>query len=229
MSSGSQFKEKLSSMGVKVRDFFIRIKDSLKQANSREFDIESIKEWFAETAARIQLRIQELKAQESKLTWNDIRAWLHQNGRSLAIYLLLPSIGVVALLLIQKQTQQQLNTMNLRQAQLTTIQTLIQKSKLTSLSGDPSPPLNENEVETIRIMLQNRGISPNVLRLNLGRNGASELEMQADQVPFGQWIAFLDEAAHRWDLFPVDLNIVAGDSPEIVSIRAVIQQTSEGN
>jgi type II secretory pathway component PulM len=48
-------------------------------------------------------------------------------------------------------------------------------------------------------------------------------------VPFGQLIAFLDEAAQRWDLFPVDLNVVAGDAPEMVSIRGVLQQTTQGN
>lgn len=229
MSAQFRFKERLAGWGSKLRDQWLRLKNSLSQANSQEFDLESIKTWLAETAEKVRERLQELKAQETKLTWSDVRGWLHQHGRTLLIYLALPLLGIIVLMVIQMQTQQQVDTMYLRQAQLTSIQNMVQKSKLTSLMGDPSPPLNDNEVETIRIMLQNRGISPNILRLNLTRGGASELEVQADQVPFGQWIIFLDEAAQRWDLFPVDLNVSAGDAPEMVSLRAVLQQTSEGN
>ena len=119
--------------------------------------------------------------------------------------------------------------MYLHQAQLTGIESMIYKSKLTALDGDPSPPLNDNEVETIRIMLQNRGISPNTLRLDTNRDGGSVLELQAEHVAFGQWNAFLDEAALRWDLFPTELIIRAEDTPEIVTLRAVLQQTTEGN
>lgn len=229
MGSQSPFKEQLAGWGSKLRDLWLRLKNSLSQANSQEFDLESIKTWLAETAEKVRERLQALKAQETKLTWSDVRGWLHQHGRNLLIYLALPILGIILLMVIQKQTQQQVDTMYLRQAQLTTIQNMVQKSKLSSLMGDPSPPLNDNEVETIRIMLQNRGISPNILRLNLTRGGASELEVQADQVPFGQWIIFLDEAAQRWDLFPVDMNVSAGDAPEMVSLRALLQQTTEGN
>lgn len=229
MGSQSPFKERLAGWGSKLRDLWLRLKNSLSQAHSQEFDLESIKTWLAETAEKVRERLQALKAQETKLTWSDVRGWLHQHGRNLLIYLALPILGIILLMVIQKQTQQQVDTMYLRQAQLTTIQNMVQKSKLSSLMGDPSPPLNDNEVETIRIMLQNRGISPNILRLNLTRGGASELEVQADQVPFGQWIIFLDEAAQRWDLFPVDMNVSAGDAPEMVSLRALLQQTTEGN
>lgn len=229
MTTQSTLKERLAGMGGKLREHWQRLKNSVSQANSQEFDLESIKTWLAETAEKLRERLKELKSQEKNLTWSDVRALLHQHGRSLLIYLALPILGIILLMVIQKQTQQQVDTMYLRQAQLTTIQNMVQKSKLSSLMGDPSPPLNDNEVETIRIMLQNRGISPNILRLNLTRGGASELELQADQVPFGQWIIFLGEAAERWDLFPVDMNVNAGDAPEMVSLRAVLQQTSEGN
>ena len=224
----NRFKALLSAWGSALSTKLQTLKDKLRQANSQEFDVESIKTWFAETAERLREKLQELKSRENKLSWADVRTWLHLHGRQLATYLLLPCIGIVLVLVIQDQTRQQVDTMYLRQAQLTAVQSMIQKSKLTSLSGDPSPPLNDNEVETIRIMLQNRGITPNILRLNLNRGG-SMVELQAEQVPFGQWIAFLDEAAQRWDLFPVDLNIVAGDAPEIVSIRGVLQQTTQGN
>lgn len=225
---GNRIKEWFSACGTYLHTKLQGLKDKIRQANNQEFDFESIKNWFAETTERFREKLQELKSQENKLTWADVRTWFHLHGRQLAIYLLMPSIGIVLALVIQDQTRKQADIMYLRQAQLTAVQSMIQKSKLTSLSGDPSPPLNDNEVETIRIMLQNRGITPSILRLNLNRGG-SMVELQAEQVPFGQWIAFLDEAAQRWDLFPVDLNVVAGDAPEIVAIRGVLQQTSQGN
>lgn len=223
------FKARLAAWREQVLSQWQRLRNALSRANSQELDLESIKTWFSETAERLEQRFQELKSQERRLTWSDIRSWLHLHGRQLALYLILPIGGLLLLMLIQHQTRQQVSAMYLHQAQVTAIESMIQKSRLTSLNGDPSPLLNDNEVETIRIMLQNRGIAPNILRLNIGRNGGSILELQAEQVVFGQWISFLEETALRWDLFPVDLTIKAEDAPEIVSIRAVLQQSTEGN
>ena len=107
MSQQSPFKERLTSWSGKLREQWLRVKNSLSQANSREFDLESLKTWLAETAEKIRERLQELKAQEKKLTWSDVRAWLHMHGRTLAIYLALPILGIILLMVIQKQTQQQ--------------------------------------------------------------------------------------------------------------------------
>lgn len=225
----SAFKEKLVAWSTSLQQRFIQLKDTLRQANSQEFDLESIKTWCAEKVASMQERLQALKERETGLTWADVRSWFHLHGRQLALYVLLPVAGLVLLSLVQKETRHQVDIMYLHQAQLTGIESMIYKSKLTALDGDPSPPLNDNEVETIRIMLQNRGISPNTLRLDTNRDGGSVLELQAEHVAFGQWIAFLDEAALRWDLFPTELIIRAEDTPEIVTLRAVLQQTTEGN
>lgn len=223
------FKEKLAGWAAGLSQRLTQIKDSLRQANSREFDLDNIKSWLAEQSEALKERIQAIKSRESTLTWQEVRTWLHLNGRQLALYLLLPLAGLTLLVVVQNQTQQQVSAMYLHQVQLTTLESMIYKSKITALNGDPSPALNDNEVETIRIMLQNRGISPNILRLDTNRDGGSVLELQAERVAFGQWIAFLDEAALRWDLFPTELIVRADDVPEIVTIRTVLQQTTEGN
>jgi hypothetical protein len=223
------FKEKLAGWTAGLRQRLTQIKDSLRQANSREFDFDSIKSWFADQAEAMQERFQAMKSRESTLTWQDVRTWFQLHGRQLALYLLLPLAGLVLIVIVQQQTHQQVSAMYLHQAQLTALESMIYKSKITALDGDPSPTLNDNEVETIRIMLQNRGISPNTLRLDTNRDGGSVLELQAERVAFGQWIAFLDEAALRWDLFPTELIVHADDVPEIVTIRAVLQQTTEVN
>lgn len=227
-SSTSPFKERLAEIGGRLSRWFGQLRQSLRQANSREFDLESLKGWFTDQLEALQARLQAIKEQESSLTWADVRAWFHLHGRQLALYLLMPTIGIILITLIQKETRQQVSLMYLHQAQLTAVESMIQKSKLTSLDGDPSPPLNDNEVETIRIMLQHRGINPNILRLDINREGGSVLELQAEHVAFGQWVAFLEEAALRWDLFPTELIVSAEDAPEIVSLRAVLQQTTEG-
>ncbi len=224
----SPFKERLAKIGGQLNQWLAQLKQSLSQANSREFDLESLKSWFTEQLEALQARLQAIKEQENSLTWVDVRSWFHLHGRQLALYLLMPIVGIVLITLIQKETRQQVSQMYLHQAQLTAVESMIQKSKLTSLDGDPSPPLNDNEVETIRIMLQHRGINPNILRLDINREGGSVLELQAEHVAFGQWIAFLEEAALRWDLFPTELIVSAEDAPEIVSLRAVLQQTTEG-
>ncbi len=222
-------KEKLEAWSTALRDRLRQLKETLRQANSQEFDLDSIKSWLAEKAASLQARLQALKERDTVLTWADVRTWFHLHGRQLALYLALPAAGLILLLIVQKETRQQVNAMYLHHAQLTGLESMIYKSKLTALNGDPSPPLNDNEVETIRIMLQNRGISPNTLRLDTNRDGGSVLELQAEHVAFGQWIAFLDEAAQRWDLFPTELIVRAEDTPEIVTLRAVLQQTTESN
>lgn len=222
-------KEQLALWANALRDRLSKLKDTLRHANSQEFDLDSIKSWLAEKAASLQERLQTLKERETVLTLADVRSWFHLHGRQLVLYMGLPAAGLMLLFVVQKETHQQVSRMYLHQAQLTGLESMIYKSKLTALNGDPSPPLNDNEVETIRIMLQNRGISPNTLRLDTNRDGGSVLELQAEHVAFGQWIAFLDEAALRWDLFPTELIVRAEDVPEIVTLRAVLQQTTEGN
>ena len=53
MSAQSPFKERLAGWSSKLRDQWLRLKNSLSQANSKEFDLESIKTWLAETAENV--------------------------------------------------------------------------------------------------------------------------------------------------------------------------------
>ena len=101
----SAFKEKLVAWSTSLQQRFIQLKDTLRQANSQEFDLESIKTWCAEKVASMQERLQALKERETGLTWADVRSWFHLHGRQLALYVLLPVAGLVLLLLVQKETR----------------------------------------------------------------------------------------------------------------------------
>jgi type II secretory pathway component PulM len=191
----------------------------LRHARTQDVDVSKLKGSFS----RVGQRLRQMQQRDFTLILSDLRPWLRQHRRKLSLYLGVPVTALLLLLLIHQQTTRLDHALALRPAQKTAIESLIQDSKATG-STDITPTLTDTEIETLRVILQNRGISPNILRLNLDQGGS--VEFQTDQASFGQWVAFLEEVARRWHLFPTQLTIKATDSPEIVSIRAVLQQNS---
>lgn len=188
-----------------------------QHARTQEIDISAFKDFLT----RAGNRLRELTQRDFSLRLENLRPWLRQHQRQFSLYLILP-IAVAALVVLIKQQTTSLNhALALRPAQLTALESLIQASKSGPMVSS-APPLTDADLETLRVILQNRGITPNILRLNLDHNG--NVEFQADQAAFGQWVAFLEEVAQRWHLYPTQLLIKAGDSPETVSIRAILQQ-----
>ena len=167
--------------------------------------------------------VQQYYHRDNGLSIDNFRPWLRQHGRKLSLTLLLPIAAVVLIVLIRQQTTNLNQALALRPAQLSALESLIQDSK-GNTSVDTTSTLTDTEIETLRVILQNRSITPNILRLNLDQGGT--VEFQTDQAAFGQWVAFLEEAARRWHLYPTQLTIKATDSTEIVSIRAVLQQST---
>lgn len=189
----------------------------LRHARTNDVDFSTIKDYLNQTGARLRA----FNTRGLQLSLGDLRPWLSQHGRKLSLYLALPIGTIIFVFLIYQQTTRLSQALALRPAQLTAIESLIQDSKANA-GTDSTATLTETEIETLRVILQNRGITPNILRLNLD-HGVS-VDFQTDQASFGQWIAFLEEVARRWHLFPVQLSIKATDSPEVVAIRAVLQQ-----
>lgn len=199
---------------------FNRLEDTgqwLRHAHTRDVDLSTLKAYLNQTSTRLR----QFNARDFQFSLVDLRHWLRQYGRKLSLYLALPITTLLLLLLIQQQTTRLNQALTLRPAQLTALESLIQDSK-ASASTDATPTFTDTDIETLRVILHNRGITPNILRLNLDQ--ANGVEFQADQATFGQWVAFLEEVARRWHLFPVQLTIKATDSPGVVSIRAVLQQ-----
>jgi type II secretory pathway component PulM len=176
--------------------------------------------------ARGMNHLRQLAKRKQAFSLNDLRPWLQQHGRKLTLTFVAPIAAVVLLLLINHQITRVSNSVALKPAQLTAIESLIQESKNVGGSGgtlSAAPTLTDNDLETMRVILQNRGISPNILRLNL-ESGVS-IEIQVDQAAFGQWMAFLDEIARRWQVYPTQLTLKAAEQPDTVSVRGTLQQT----
>lgn len=189
----------------------------LRHARTKDVDFSALKGYLSQTGTRLR----QFNARDFQFSIDDIRPWLRQHRRKLSLYLVLPVGTILFVLLIHQQTTRLSQALALRPAQLTAIESLIQDSK-ASAATDVTATLTDTEIETLRVILQNRGITPNILRLNLDQGGS--VEFQTDQATFGQWVGFLEEVARRWHLFPAQITIKATDSPEVVSIRAVLQQ-----
>lgn len=213
------YKERLAQYQTRLADLAKRGVAALQRARTQQVDMAAVKA----SIARGLHQLRQLSKQEASFSIRDLRPWLQQHGRKLALTVAAPLTLIALLILVQHQIGKLADSAALKPAQLTAIESLIQDSKNTGTTTNPPAALTDNDLETMRVILQNRGITPNILRLNL--DSGVGIEIQVDQAPFGQWVAFLEEIARRWQVYPTQLTLKASDQPEIVSIRGTLQQT----
>ena len=192
---------------------------ALQRARTQQVDLNDLKRH----ASRLLAQLQQKLRQKPSISVAQLRPWLHQHGRKLAMTVGVPLIGLILLIIVHQQINRLHIILALKPAQLTAIEALIQDSKSNSASPTVAPPLTDNDLETMRVILQNRGINTNILRLSLDQG--VRIELQAEQVPFGQWVAFLEEIARRWQVYPVQLTLQGNDQPGSVSVRGTLQQS----
>ena len=195
---------------------------ALHRARTQQVDMATVKAYVADGISRLR----QLTKREKSFSLSDLRPWLQQHGRKLATTVAAPVAFVGFVLLTNHLIGSTFASVSLKAAQLTAIESLIQDSKNTGMNTSPAIALTDNDLETMRVILQNRGITPNILRLNL-ESGVG-IEIQVDQASFGQWVAFLEEISRRWQVYPTQLTLKATDQPEIISIRGTLQQTQVG-
>ena len=213
------YKERLAQYQTRLADLAKRGVAALQRARTQQVDMAAVKA----SLARGLHQLRQLSKQEASFSIRDLRPWLQQHGRKLALTVAAPLTLITLLILVQHQIGKLADSAALKPAQLTAIESLIQDSKNTGTTTNPPAALTDNDLETMRVILQNRGMTPNILRLNL--DSGVGIEIQVDQAPFGQWVAFLEEIARRWQVYPTQLTLKASDQPEIVSIRGTLQQT----
>ena len=213
------YKERLAQYQTRLADLAKRGVAALQRARTQQVDMAAVKA----SIARGLHQLRQLSKQEASFSIRDLRPWLQQHGRKLALTVAAPLTLITLLILVQHQIGKLADSAALKPAQLTAIESLIQDSKNTGTTTNPPAALTDNDLETMRVILQNRGMTPNILRLNL--DSGVGIEIQVDQAPFGQWVAFLEEIARRWQVYPTQLTLKASDQPEIVSIRGTLQQT----
>lgn len=217
------------SLRATINPLFQSLKSRLKQltaafqrARTQEVDLSSVKTSFVNFAESLRQRFQ-----RPEISISDLKIWIRLHGRKLVVILGTPLIGIALTILIHHYTSRLTDSISLKPIQLTLIESLVQDSKQTHRTGNSSvAPLTDNDLETMRVILQNRGINPNIMRLNLEQG--IRIEIQIDQAPFGQWVAFLEEIAQRWQVYPTNLTLQASEQPEIVSIRSTLQQSQGG-
>ena len=83
-------------------------------------------------------------------------------------------------------------------------------------------PLNESEMQKVRVVLAARDIKPNVLRLS--NDNPPHLEFQANDVLFSAWIEVLNELRQVWRLYPESVSAIASANPGIVQISSTLKQ-----
>lgn len=212
------YREHLDKYRALLIDWSKRGAAALHRARTQQVDMATLKANFAQAKARLK----QLAKREQKLTLSDLKPWLQQHGRRLTLTVAAPLAFVTALWLVNHLIHSTSDDLALKPAQLMAIESLIQDSKNTGTNVAPPAALTDNDLETMRVILQNRGITPNILRLNL--DSGAGIEVQIDQAAFGQWIAFLDEISRRWQVYPSQLTLKATDQPEIISVRGTLQQ-----
>ncbi len=212
------YREQLDKYRAHLVDWAKRSAAALNRARTQQVDMATLKAAIINGLDRLR----QLAKREQKITLSDLKPWLQQHGRKLSRTVAAPLSGIVLFVLVNHLITNLSDSVALKPAQLTAIESLIQDSKSTGSSTTPATALTDNDLETMRVILQNRGISPNILRLNL--DSGVGLEVQIDQAAFGQWIAFLEEIGRRWQVYPTQLTLKATDQPETVSIRGTLQQ-----
>lgn len=213
------YRQRLAMYRSHLHAWMTRGAAAFQRARTQQVDMTMVKA----SLAQMFHRLRQLTRRERTLTLNDLRLWLHQHGKKLGLTVGVPVAAIGLLMVVSLQIATLSSSLALKAAQLNAIESLIQDSKNNANSAAAVPPLTDNDVETMRVILQNRGINPNILRLNL-ESGVG-IEVQADQAAFGQWVAFLDEISRRWQIYPSQLTLRATDQPEIVSVRGSLQQS----
>lgn len=213
------YREQLDKYRAHLIEWAKRSAAALHRARTQQVDMATVKAAITHGLDRLH----QLAKREQKITLSDLKPWLQQHGRKLLLTVAAPLGAMVLLILVNHLINNVSHSVALKPAQLTAIESLIQDSKSTGSSAAPATTLTDNDLETMRVILQNRGIAPNIFRLSL--DSGVGIEVQINQAPFGQWIAFLEEIGRRWQVYPTQLTLKATDQPETVSIRGTLQQT----
>lgn len=211
-------RQRLDELRSLLTEWAKRSAAALQRARTQQVDMAMVKA----SLARGLHQLRQFARREQTFSLHDLRPWLQQHGKRFALIFVAPIAALILLIVVNQQIVRLSHQLAIKPAQLNAIESLVQDSK-SSGNAAAVPPLTDNDLETMRVILQSRGINPNILRLNL--DSGIGIEIQADQAAFGQWVAFLDEIARRWQVYPVQLILKAGEQPEVVSIRGTLQQT----
>ena len=118
-------------------------------------------------------------------------------------------------------------TLSLRPTQWSQLENLVKLSKTNLTQQNTIEPLDDVELQKIRIILAAKKIKPSVLRLILGN--PPRIEFQASDVLFSSVIDVLEELRTTWHLYPERVDVSSAQSMSIVNISATLSQSISPN
>jgi len=115
----------------------------------------------------------------------------------------------------------------LRPAQWAQLENLIRLSKANALQVSAAEPLDEAELQRMRIILATKGIRPAVLRLSL--ENPPRVELQMSEVVFSSAVDALEELRKTWNLYPDTIEVSATPKLSVVNLSASLKQMGNLN
>lgn len=116
---------------------------------------------------------------------------------------------------------------SLRPAQWSQMENLVKLSKTAPAQQITIEPIDEAELQKIRMTLIAKKIKPSVLRLSL--ENPPRIEFQASDVLFSSVVDVLEELRATWHLYPERVEVSATSKMAIVNVSAALIQTSNSN
>jgi type II secretory pathway component PulM len=110
----------------------------------------------------------------------------------------------------------------LRPAQWTQLENLIRLSKANPQQVSGIEPMDEAELQRVRIILAAKGIKPSVLRLTL--ENPPRVELQMSEVLFSSAVDALEELRKTSSLYPEHIEVSATPKIAVVNLTASLKQ-----
>jgi type II secretory pathway component PulM len=110
----------------------------------------------------------------------------------------------------------------LRPAQWAQLENLIRLSKANTLQVSGLEPMDEAELQRIRMILAAKGIKPTVLRLSL--ENPPRVELQMTEVVFSNAVDVLEELRKTWNLYPDNIEVSSTPKLSVVNLSANLKQ-----
>ena len=110
----------------------------------------------------------------------------------------------------------------LRPAQWAQLENLIRSSKANTSQVSSIEPMDEAELQRIRMILVAKGIKPAVLRLNT--ENPPRVELQMSDVSFSSAVDALEELRKTWSLYPDYIEVSSTPKLSVVNLSAKLKQ-----
>lgn len=142
------------------------------------------------------------------------KTWI---GIFISILLLL-----LLILVVRPYSLREHNQLSLNHTQSEHLKKLIIDAQLISNKNILVGVFDDQDLIKFKQLLLSKGIKSNQLTFN-SSNGV-DIQMQLNQVAFAPFIDLINEVREMWHLYPVQMSVVATNSPGIVNIEAKLVQ-----